>query len=125
VGESSPSPASSATSAPLPRSSASATPEQSAGNEVTVGIGDNGATVVVAVGQILVVTLPNPSERELTREMVESSNPAVLQLTPQEQPEGQFVALLRVPFRALRTGSATVTATGAAAFALQVKVVAA
>jgi hypothetical protein len=90
---------------------------------MTVGIGDNGATVVVDVGQILVVKLPNPSEREITHEMVESSNPAVLQLTPQEQPAGQFVAVLKVPFRALHTGSATVTATGPAAFAMQVKVV--
>jgi len=110
------------TSAPLPRSSPSATPEQSPGAAVTVGIGDNGATVVVGVGQILVVILPNPSEREIAHELVESSNPAVLELTPEEQPAGQLVAVLRVPFRALRTGIATVTATGPAAFTLRVKV---
>jgi hypothetical protein len=88
-----------------------------------VGIGDNGTTVTVDVGQVVVVTLPNPSEREIAREMVESSNPAVLQLALEEQPAGQFVAVLRVPFRALHAGIATVTATGPAAFALQVRVV--
>jgi hypothetical protein len=123
VSASAPSPGASATSTPLPRSSPRATPTESTGSALTVGIGDNGATVVVDVGQILVVTLPNPSEREINHDMVESSNPAVLQLTPQEQPAGQFVALLRVPFRALRAGVATITATGPAAFRLQVNVV--
>jgi hypothetical protein len=88
-------------------------------------LGDNGTTVVVLVGQELVVVLPNPSEREITREMVKSSNLTVLELVPGAQPAGQFVALLRVPFRALQVGSARVTATGTAPFTLQVEVVAA
>lgn len=79
--------------------------------------------MIVDVGQVLVVTLPNPSEREIARETVKSSNLSVLQLVPEAQPVGQFVALLRVPFRAIQVGSATVTATGMAPFALKVEVV--
>jgi hypothetical protein len=90
-----------------------------------VGLGDNGTTVVVGVGQELVVTLPNPSEREMTREMVKSSNFSVLELLAEDQPAGQFVAVLRVPFRALRVGSARVTATGTVPFAVKIEVVAA
>jgi len=120
-----PSPRTSPKSALLPRSTPSAAPGSSTGAAVTVGLGDDGTTVVVGVGQELVVTLPNPSEREMTREMVKSSNFSVVELLAEDQPAGQFVAVLRVPFRALRVGTAMVTATGTVPFTVKIDVVAA
>ncbi|MGA8207553.1 MAG: hypothetical protein WB801_02160 [Candidatus Dormiibacterota bacterium] len=109
---------------PPPESSPSAAPTESFAGAVTVGLGDNGTTVVVQVGQELVVTLPDPSERELTHELVKSSDIAVLRLIPATQPQGQLVALVRVIFRAEQVGVATVTASGTVPFRLQVEVVA-
>lgn len=117
-------PPSSPRSAPLPRSSPSATPGQSAGVTITVGSGDNGRTVVLVVGENLVVTLPNPSEREITHEMVRSSDLSILELLSADQSMGSSMAVLRVPFRALRVGMTAVRATGVVPFEIQVEVVA-
>jgi len=111
-------------SAPLPRSSSSPTGAPPAGATVTVELGNNGQTVDIAVGQELMLVLPNPSERDMSREMVQCSNSSVLQLLSGEQSLGATLAVLRVPFRALRTGTATVSATGLVPFAVQVDVIA-
>ncbi|MGA7172922.1 MAG: hypothetical protein WCB86_09800 [Candidatus Dormiibacterota bacterium] len=91
---------------------------------VSVGAGDNGRTVVLNVGAELMVSLPNPSERELSDEMVRSSDASILQLLSDTQGIGRSQSVLRVPFRALRVGWAEITATGKVPFGLQVEVVA-
>ena len=109
----------------LPRATPSLTPGLPAGPTVAVGIEDNGRTVIVAVGEDLVVTVPNPSERELGDEMVRSSVQSVLRLLSADESLGSSRAVLRVPFRALRVGSVVITATGSVHLAVQVKVEAA
>lgn len=79
---------------------------------------------MLAVGQELVLTLPNPSERDISRERVNSSDLSVLQVlsVPGSIAES---AVLRVDFRALQVGAAAVTAQGMFPYAVQVDVVAA
>ncbi|MGA9775910.1 MAG: hypothetical protein WBU92_08325 [Candidatus Dormiibacterota bacterium] len=92
---------------------------------MAVDLGDNGKTIVVMVGQEVVVTVPNPSERELSREMVRCSNLAVLGPLASAQPAPHLISVLQVPFKALEVGSATITAVGLLPLSVVVEVVSA
>ncbi|MGH7608814.1 MAG: hypothetical protein ACREOD_02555 [Candidatus Dormibacteria bacterium] len=89
---------------------------------VYLDLGDNGQTVTLGLGQDVLVTVPNPSERDISRETVSSSNTAVLGSLLSAGTFGGSKAVMRVPFEALQAGSATLSATGPFQFTVQVEV---
>lgn len=89
-----------------------------------VGLGQNGGSVVLKVGQKLLLTLPRPNSRELGNEIVRSSDEAVLLLESDTQPAGRLPAVLEAPFQALRPGRSMVTVGGQVGYQLLVEVVA-
>ncbi len=105
-----------------PRDPTTPTPAAPVGTSVAVGLGNNHQTVTVQVGEEVLVTVPSPAERELSRESVRCSNPAVLQQQLSSGSRGVPSGVLRVPFVARSDGSATLSATGPVAFTIEVDV---
>lgn len=93
-----------------------------AGAVVSVGPEQNDGTVVLKVGQKLLVTLPRSNERELGDELVRSSDQSVLQLENQGGSGGSLPSVLQAPFLALRPGRSTVSVSGQADYRLLVEV---
>lgn len=90
---------------------------------VQAGVGDGGTIVVLDVWQELMVTVPDPAEREIARETVDSSDLSILRLLPGGSSGRAPTSVLRVPFLALRAEIASITAGGSVPFAFQVEVV--
>lgn len=87
---------------------------------MSVGLAQNGGSVVLTVGQRLLLVLPRPNGRELGDEIVQSSNESVLEL--QVTGAGAPAADLEEPFRAIQPGTSLVTVSGELGYRLLVEV---
>jgi len=108
-----------------PRSGSSpVTPAPGSGTGVTISVGqsDNGRSVTVLSGDTVVLTLPNPSHRELAQEIVTDSNVAVLRQVKMDVALPQIGDLVNARFQAMEPGTAVLTTEGESPFTVRIVV---
>jgi len=120
---SSPSPSPSVTASPSASPTTASTPR--AGGTVTISSQNDGSTIVLQVGQELVVDLPNAPAGDSGTESARSSDLAVLRSLTADQPGAEIARLPQAHFQALSVGTATVSTTGEDSFSVLVEVLSA
>ncbi len=100
------------------------TPDPAVGSGVTIAVGqsDNGRSITVLAGDTVVLTLPNPSTRELAQEIVTDSNEAVLRQLKMDVALPQIGDLVNARFQAMEPGTAVLTTEGESPFTVHIVV---